>query len=71
MFDFKDTMVVKVDYNKQFIVTADQIDGSVATVATVAKWSQVKEILVGAHELNVPVRATPEAQRAVKRQFGL
>lgn len=69
MFNFKDTMIVKVDWNKMFVVTAEQIDGTFVEVGRVDSWTEVKKILVGAHDANIPVRATPEAQRAVKRQF--
>lgn len=69
MFDFTDTMLVKVDYNRKFIVTAEQLDGSKVVIAEVATWTEVKKQLEPAHAAQISVRATAEAQRAVKRQF--
>lgn len=69
MFDYTDTMLVKVDFNRRFILTAEQLDGSNVVIATVATWTEVKQVLQGAHDAGANVRATPEAQRAVKRLF--
>ncbi len=71
MFDYKDTMVVKVDFNRKFILTAEQLDGSKVVIAEVSTWTEVKKHLEPAHAAKISVRATAEAQRAVKRQFGV
>lgn len=71
MFDYTNTMLVKVDWNKTFVLTAEQIDGSFVEIARISNWTEVKKVLQGAHDANVSVRATPAAQRAVKKQFGL
>jgi len=67
--DYKDTTVVKVDFDKGFFnVVAEQIDGDSVVLLSTRSWAEVKKILAVARDENdVPVRATPRAMNAVKK----
>lgn len=70
--DHTNTILVQIDWNKGFFTAqAEQLDGSKVMLIQSASWAAIKanaDVARCRDELNIPIRASQSAMRAIKKQ---
>ncbi len=70
MFDYTNTVLIRVDYNKgEYIVIAEQFDGTQSVVANELSWASVKSHLADAREQGLNAKASSRAMLAVRKEM--
>ncbi len=70
MFNYENTVLVRVDFNKgEYVVLAEQFDGTQSAIANELSWTAVKPHLADAREHGLSVKASNRAMSAVRKEM--
>lgn len=70
MFNYENTVLVRVDFNKgEYVVLAEQFDGSQTTIANEHAWADVKPHLADARDNGLSIKASNRAMLAVRKEM--